>query len=298
MNIQQNTFSKNPERVVLLGAHGFIGAVLKRQLEAQDVPTLAPTSAEVNLAAAGATEELVTLLRPTDTVVMLAVLAPDRGRDMASLIKNLVMMQSVSAALEKTGCDHLVYFSSDGVYDKTVSHVNEDTPASPQDLYGIMHYTREVMVRNIDRFPLLILRPTLVYGFDDTHNAYGPNRFRRSAQQGGTIALIGGGEEARDHVHVEDVAALTLRCLMRRSLGTLNIATGISKSFREVAELVAKQFDCPVEITTTPRTNPITHRHYDITNSIKAYPDFRFISLEEGVASMCRQTVGKTLWPK
>ena len=294
MTIQQNTFSKNPERVVLLGARGFIGAVLKRQLEAQDVPTLAPTSAEVNLAAGGATEELATLLRPTDTVVMLAALTPDRGRDMASLIKNLVMMQSVSAALEKTSCAHLVYFSSDGVYDKTVSHVNEDTPASPRDLYGIMHYTREVMVRNIDRFPLLILRPTLVYGLDDTHNAYGPNRFRRSAQQDGTIALIGGGEEVRDHVHVDDVAALTLRCLMRKSLGTLNIATGISKSFREVAELVAKQFDCPVEITTTPRTNPITHRHYDITNSIKSFPDFHFIALEEGVASMCRQTVGKT----
>lgn len=294
MTIQQNTFSKNPERVVLLGARGFIGAVLKRQLEAQDVPTLAPTSAEVNLATAGATEELTTLLRPTDTVVMLAALTPDKGRDIASLIKNLVMMQSLSAALEKTGCAHLVYFSSDGVYEKTVSHVNEDTPASPRDLYGTMHYTREVMVRSLDRFPQLILRPTLVYGLDDTHNAYGPNRFRRSAQQDGTIALIGGGEEARDHVHVDDVAALTVRCLMRKSLGTLNIATGISKSFREVAELVVKQFDCPVEITTSPRTNPITHRHYDITNSIKSFPDFRFIALEEGVASMCRQTVGKT----
>ena len=294
MTIKQNTFSKNPERVVLLGARGFIGAVLKRQLEAQDVPTLAPTSAEVNLTAPGASEELATLLRPTDAVVMLAALTPDKGRDITTLMKNLVMMQSVSAALEKAGCAHLVYFSSDGVYDTTVSQVTEGTMASPRDLYGTMHFTREIMVRNLDRVPVLILRPTLIYGLDDTHNAYGPNRFRRSAQQEGTIVLIGGGEEARDHVHVDDVAALTVRCLMRRSIGTLNIATGISKSFREVAEIVAKQFDNPIEITSTPRTNPITHRHYDITNSIKAYPDFRFIALEEGVASMCRQTIGKT----
>ena len=54
MIIKQNTFSKNPERVVLLGASGFIGAVLKRQLELQDVTILAPTSEEVNLAAVGA----------------------------------------------------------------------------------------------------------------------------------------------------------------------------------------------------------------------------------------------------
>lgn len=291
MTTQQNTFSKNPDRVVLLGAHGFIGAVLKRKLEAHDVPTLAPTSAEVNLASAGATEELAALLRPTDTVVMLAAITPDKGSDIASLIKNLLMMQSVSAALEQTGCAHFVYFSSDGVYDKRVSRVNEDTPASPRDFYGTMHYTREVMVRNLDRFPLLILRPTMVYGLNDTHNTYGPNRFRRSAQQDGTIALIGGGEEARDYVHVDDVAALTVRCLMRRSLGTLNIATGISKSFREVAELVAKQFDNPIKITTTSRTNPSTHRHYDVTNLIKAYPDFQFISMEDGISRVHKQSL-------
>lgn len=294
MTIQQSTLSKNPERVVLLGARGFIGTALKRQLEAQDVPTLAPTSAEVNLAAAGAIEELATLLRPTDTVVMLAALTPDKGRDVTTFMKNLVMMQSVCAALEKTGCAHLVYFSSDAVYGTSVSRVTENTAASPQDLYGTMHYVREIMARNLDRIPLLILRPTLVYGLGDTHNAYGPNRFRRSAQQDGTIALFGGGEETRDHVHVDDVAALTVRCLMRRSIGTLNIATGISKSFREAAELVAKQFGRPVGITTTPRANLVTHRHYDVTNLIKAFPNFRFISLAEGVTNSHQKTAGES----
>lgn len=298
MIIQRNALPKNPARVVLLGARGFIGAALKTQLEAHGVATLALNSADVDLATAGATEALVALIRPTDAVVMLAALTPDKGRDVATLIKNLTMMQSVCAALEKTGCAHLVYFSSDGVYDTAASRVTEDAAPSPKDLYGTMHYTREIMARNLGKAPLLILRPTLVYGLDDTHNSYGPNRFRRSAQLGATITLFGGGEETRDHVHVDDVAALTLRCLLHASIGTLNIATGVSTSFRDVAEIVARQFDKSVEIKTTPRVNPVTHRHYDVTNLIKAFPDFRFMALAEGVANVHRRTAEMTQWPK
>lgn len=294
MLTQQNALPKNPERVVLLGARGFIGAALKTQLEAQGVVTLALTSSDVDLAAAGATEALIALIRPTDAVVMLAALTPDKGRDVATLIKNLTMMQSVCAAIEKTGCAHLMYFSSDAVYDAALSRVTEATEPSPKDLYGTMHYTREIMARNLGKVPLLILRPTLVYGLDDTHNSYGPNRFRRSAQQNATITLFGGGEETRDHVHVDDVAALAVRCLLHKRIGTLNIATGISTSFRGVAELVAQQFETPIEITTMPRANPVTHRHYDVTKLIKAFPGFRFTALADGIANIHLGTAGKT----
>jgi UDP-glucose 4-epimerase len=283
MLIHQHTTSEKPERVVLVGARGFIGAVVKRQLEALAVPTLALTSADVNLTDAGAAEMLAALIKPADSIVMLAALTPDKGRDIATLMKNFAMMQNVCAALEKTGGVQLVYFSSDAVYDIAVSRVTEDTPASPQDLYGAMHYTREIMARGLAKIPLLVLRPTILYGLDDTHNSYGPNRFRRMAQKDGKITLFGDGEETRDHIHVDDVATLTVRCLFHKSTGTLNVATGVSTPFREVAALIARQFGNNIEIVTTPRVNPITHRHYDITNLIKAFPDFRFIGLEEGV---------------
>jgi len=283
-----------PERVVLLGARGFIGAAIRRQLDVQSVPVLALTSADLNLTETSAAEKLSAVLKTTDAVVMLAALTPDKGRDIVTLMKNLAMMQSTCAAIGKSGCAHLVYFSSDAVYDGAVSRVSEDTPASPQDLYGAMHYTREVMARSLAKVPLLVLRPTLVYGLDDTHNSYGPNRFRRTAQKDGKITLFGGGEEARDHIHVEDLAALTLRCLLRRSTGILNAATGASHSFYEVAEVVARQFRNAVEIVKTPRANPVTHRHYDTTLTIKAFPDIRFIKLEEGIARVHREMLEKS----
>lgn len=283
---------QKPDRVVLLGARGFIGRAVSRELDAKAVPTLQLTSADVDLASPAAAEELRRTLKPTDAVVMLSALTPDKGRDVATMLRNLAMMQHVCAAIERTGCAHLVYFSSDAVYGPTVSRVNEETSPSPRDLYGAMHHTRELMARAVASIPLLILRPTLVYGVEDTHNAYGPNRFRRAAQKDGKIQLFGAGEEMRDHIHVDDVAALTVRCLLRRSTGTLNMATGRSISFNEVARLVGAQFDEPIEIEQTPSANPITHRHYGVTALVKAFPGFRFTSLEDGIARCHRETTG------
>jgi len=291
MITHENPAPKHPERVVLLGARGFIAAAIRKELAGRSIPCLPLGSPDLDLAAASAVEELAAALSATDAVVMLAALTPDKGRDVATLMRNLAMMQNTCAAIERAGCAHLVYFSSDAVYDSAVSRVSEDTPASPQDVYGAMHHTREIMAHSLAEVPVLVLRPTLVYGLGDTHNSYGPNRFRRTAQQRGEITLFGGGEESRDHLHVDDLSALTVRCLLRRSTGTLNAATGTSHSFCEVAEVVARQFPDAVEIVRTPRANPVTHRHYDVTDTIKAFPDIRFLSLEEGVGRVHREMV-------
>lgn len=282
-----------PARVIVIGARGFIGAALSRLLGSQGVPTLALGSAELNLLDPGSTDSLASLIRADDALVMLAALTPDKGRDHAALMKNLAMARHVCAALDRSPCAHVVYFSSDAVYPAEASRVDEETPAAPQDLYGVMHLAREIMFRSAGRIPTLVLRVTLVYGLEDTHNSYGPNRFRRAAQKDGRITLFGGGEETRDHVHVEDVARIAGLCVDHRSTGTLNVATGSSHSFREVAEFVAREYPGSVEIVTTPRANPITHRHYDVTNLFKAFPGFRFLTLSEGIARVHRQGTEK-----
>src|SRR5881296_1119291 len=125
----------------------------------------------------------------------------------------------------------------------------------------MMHLAREVMLRTATRAPVAVLRPTLVFGAGDTHNSYGPNRLRRMAHNG-KVVLFGEGEEMRDHVFVEDVAALTLAVLRHRSAGTLNIASGQAISYADLARKVAVLFDRPVVITGTPRQTPIMHRHF------------------------------------
>jgi UDP-glucose 4-epimerase len=219
-------------------------------------------------------------------VVFVSALAP--ARNTAALLKNLMMAEHVIAALAEKPVAHLVYVSSDAVYEDAANPVTERSICQPSSMHGMMHAARELALRNEVKVPLAILRPSLLYGENDPHNGYGPNRFRRLAEKGEAIALFGEGEEQRDHVYVDDVARLAALAIMHRSTGILNVATGSSISFRGIAELVVALSGRPTEVRGTPRQNPITHRHFDISECLKAFPQFRYTPLREGLARAAR----------
>jgi UDP-glucose 4-epimerase len=278
---------KAPSRVVVVGAGGFVGSAICTRLVADKVPVLALTRNELDLLKPEAAATLQRLLRKDDSVVFVSALAPTRNN--AMLIDNLRMAEAVCAALAAQPVAHLAYISSDAVYSDDANPVTERSCQQPSSLHGVMHLAREIMLRAALKLPLAILRPTLIYGAKDPHNGYGPNRFRRLAAKGEAITLFGEGEEKRDHILVDDVAALTSAALHHRSNGGLNIATGRSASFREVAEMVVALSPRPVEIRGTPRQNPITHRHFDITDCLKAFPEFHYVPLRDGLARAAKE---------
>jgi nucleoside-diphosphate-sugar epimerase len=203
-------------------------------------------------------------------------------------MKNLVMAEQVIAALKAQPVAHLVYISSDAVYDDAANPVTERSCCQPSSMHGMMHAARELMLKSELKLPFAVLRPSLLYGENDPHNGYGPNRFRRLAEKGDPITLFGEGEEQRDHVYIDDVARLVTAVVMHRSTGILNIATGSSVSFRDIAELVVEISGKPTPIRGTPRQNPITHRHFDITECLKAFPRFSYTPLREGLVRAAR----------
>ena len=276
-----------PSRVVVIGAGGFVGSAICARLAADKVPVLALTRNELDLLKPEAAATLQRLLRADDGIVFVSALAPTRNN--AMLIDNLRMAEAVCAALAAQPAAQLTYISSDAVYSDDANPVTERSCQQPSSLHGAMHLAREIMLRTTLKLPLAILRPTLIYGVKDPHNGYGPNRFRRLAAKGEAITLFGEGEEKRDHVHVDDVAALASAVLQHRSKGVLNIASGRSASFREVAEMVVGLSPRPVEIRGTPRQNPITHRHFDITDCLKAFPEFHYVSLRDGLARVAKE---------
>jgi nucleoside-diphosphate-sugar epimerase len=191
------------------------------------------------------------------------------------------MAQHVVKSFEQVRPAQLVYVSSDAVYDESDALVRETTRPAPTSMHGAMHFARERLLALAAGTPICILRPSLLYGADDPHNGYGPNRFARMASRGETISLFGEGEEQRDHVFIADVARLIVACLKHRSTGILNIATGQSPSFRDVAEK-AVALHGKGRVEGTPRRNPLTHRHFDPTACLKAFPDFSFTQFDDG----------------
>ena len=273
-----NSVPQKPERLVVIGAAGFVGNAVAARVEKDGVPVLRVGRKEVDLMSSDAESKLTKLLRPTDSVVAAAARAP--VKDSAMLVENMVMARAMVRAIATVPVAHVVNISSDAVYADSDQPLTESSCAEPGSLHGAMHLAREVMFRAEVKAPLAILRPSLLYGAADPHNGYGPNRFRRLAAEGKEIVLFGEGEERRDHVYIGDVAELVARVLYRRSSGILNIATGTVHSFRDIALKFSSK------VKGSPRSGPMPHngyRPFDPAACRKAFPDFRFTPLDEGL---------------
>lgn len=295
MLIHLNSAQVKPARAVVLGAAGFVGGASVRRMEADGIPVLALGRADLDLLAEEAGLRLAALLRSDDALVVVSAKAPVKTNSM--LIDNIRMMDAVCHALHNQPVAHVVYVSSDAVYADSDGPLTEASCAQPASLHGVMHLAREVMLGNAWGGPLCLLRPTLIYGAADPHNGYGPNRFRRLAAAGGNIVLFGEGEERRDHVLVDDVAEIVRRVIVRRSTGTLNIATGQVFSFREIAEMVAAQVAKPVAIEGSPRIGALPHngyRPFDPAATHNAFPDFTYTPLAKGLKEVQLQELGAT----
>jgi nucleoside-diphosphate-sugar epimerase len=273
-----------PSRVVVVGAQGFVGGAIFRYLRNAQIDVLPLGRAEIDLLAPNGAEKLKAFLREGDAIVAAAAKAPCKNLDM--LIENMIMVRTILKAMDGVGILHVVNISSDAVYGDEPVPLSEDAPLAPATFHGAMHLAREIAFQNELTAPLAILRPTLLYGLDDPHNGYGPNRFRRLAEAGEPIVLFGAGEERRDHVWIDDLAEITKRVLLHRSSGSLNVATGEVYSFRAIAELVAGASKREVAIKETPRRGPMPHngyRPFDIGAAKKAFPDFDYVKLPAGL---------------
>jgi UDP-glucose 4-epimerase len=212
-------------------------------------------------------------------------------KDIGMMIENMIMAKAMVDALGRVPLAHVVNVSSDAVYADGPVPLTENSPTAPTSMHGAMHLAREIAFAGASKAPLAILRPTLIYGASDPHNGYGPNRFRRLADEGKDIVLFGEGEERRDHVPVEDVAEIIVRVLQRRGAGVLNIATGDVYSFRDIAERVVAAAPRKVAIKGSPRNGPMPHngyRTFDIAACRQAFPDFSYMPIDAGIAKAQR----------
>lgn len=278
-----------PARTVIIGSGGFVGGAVQWQLEKAGASVLGLTRKDVDLLQPDAAATLAGLLRPGDTVVAVSARAP--CKDAAMLRENIVMAEAMVTALQKDAAIHVVNITSDAVFGDSPTPLTEASERSPSSFHGVMHLAREVMFAGLPN-PVATLRPTLIYGVDDPHNGYGPNQFRRKAEAGTPITLFGEGEERRDHIWVEDVAALVGLTVQHRSTGSLNLASGEVFSFREVASMVVNLFPAPVRITGSPRKGPMPHngyRPFDIAAMRAAFPSFRPQRLPAGLEAVHNQ---------
>lgn len=294
MLIHHHSLGRAPSRVVILGERGFVASRLIRMLAYQNITCRPIGRAEIDLIQPGAAEELLRILTPQDTVVVTAALTPEHGRDQATFLKNVAIIENVCRCLSHATCAQVVYVSSDSVYDSRFTEIDEETPCGSNDPYAMAHIRREELIAEVcqrARIPLAIVRPCAIYGAGDTHNSYGPNRFLRTALTDGKITLFGQGEEERDHVYIDDVTHILSRCLLHRSAGVLNAVSGIALPFHDVACKIALAVGTTVRIEMAPRKVPITHRRFRPTAIRQAFPHHVATLLDDGIGHSIAELV-------
>ena len=279
----------NPQSVFILGGTGFVGKYLINKLHSLGVSIVSPSSQKLNLLDESCVEALSKQFTPSTQLVFLSVINPDKGKTADVLVNNLQMAHYVSKALDQSPVLQVIYMSANGVYEDHQNPFNEALLPTPQTLYGLMHVGRELIMKTVCKsknIALMILRPCAIYGSGDTHQFYGPTRLLRTAQLEKRITLFGQGEEIRDHVYVEDVAKIVELCLVHKTEGLLNVASGDPRSFMDIANIIIEKLRTEICILSVPRSGIVTHRPIDISNLRKAFPSAGRTLLGNGIERM------------
>jgi UDP-glucose 4-epimerase len=279
-------------RVVILGASGFIGGALAEYLGRAGREVVGYSSKTLDLRRPEALAALDGVLDRGVTLVVASAITPDKGRTLDALEANLQMAINLARYLGGRSLGRCVYFSSDAVYPFGDEAVTEASPVEPADNYALAKYAGERVLQgaaDAGGLPLLVLRPTGVFGPGDSHNSYGPNRFVRSIVGEGSVRLFGAGEETRDHIFIDDLARLTVGLIDADASGLYNLATGESRSFGSVVEELREIAPDEFRVERAPRAGggSVTHRRFDVDKLRGSLPEATFTPFRDGL----RQTL-------
>ncbi len=142
------------------------------------------------------------------------------------------------------GVHKFIYASSAAVYgNPQYLGIDEAHPIRPMSFYGISKYTPEQYIcvyAELYGLRYTILRYANVYGIRQDPKGEGGvvSIFVDKLLKGEKPVIYGDGEQTRDFIYVEDVAAANVAALHRGDNEVLNISTGVPTSVNELLRLL------------------------------------------------------------
>jgi len=253
---------KKNNRIVILGGNSFVASNFINLLKKNKKKFLPIFKKNIDLTNTNSIKKLSRVLKKNKSLFFISAIAPVKNFKM--LIQNLDMCKNVFEPLKKKKINYLLYVSSDAVYSDSKKRLTEQSETKPDNFHGFMHLMRENILKLLN-IKLCIVRPTLVYGSNDSHNGYGPNQFIRLAQSKKDISLFGKGEEKRDHIHVNDVGNAIYFLVNKKYVGTVNLVSGNVNSFFKIAQKIKDLYK--VKIKYVKRKGPMPHNGYRAFNN-------------------------------
>lgn len=269
---------------IILGSDGFVASSLKNYLKIKNEKYKSISKKEINFLHQNSSLKLKKILKNKKDInlVVISAIAPAKTFD--DYLKNISMILNIIKEIKKKSINKIIYISSDAVYSDTKKKINESSDTNPTTIHGMMHLHRENILKLLFQKKLLIIRPTLLFGKNDSHNGYGPNKFMRLAMKNEQITLFGKGEEKRDHLYIGDLVKLIYLAASKKNFtGILNAVSSEVISFYDLSLKIKKLCNLNKKIKFKKRNGPMHHlglRQFDNLKIKKNFKNFNFSKID------------------
>ncbi|MSP11872.1 MAG: NAD-dependent epimerase/dehydratase family protein [Chloroflexi bacterium] len=253
-----------PERVVVTGGAGFIGANVARRLLAVGRPVTVlddlsmgtrqrvPAGAELVVGDIRDAATVDQVVKGADVVCHLAARVSIRAsveQMVADADVNLMGTLQILRACLDQHVRRLVLISSMAVYADAPNPtpVDESFLQAPLSPYGISKLASEQycqLMGRLKNLEVVVLRYFNTFGPGQTYTPYVGviTIFIRRLLAGEPPVIFGDGQQTRDFVHVADVADGTVSAVSAPVAGaTINIGTGVGTTVNQVASLLCQR---------------------------------------------------------
>lgn len=199
-----------------------------------------------------------------------ALVGESMAAPMMYFMNNVGGGMNLLAAMEKTGCDRIIFSSTCATYGQPESLPIEETmPQCPTNPYGHSKLMFEKMAIWLQQTKGL--RPTFLRYFNacgavgdlgedhepETHII--PNVLKVALGQKDCVLVFGAdyptrdGTCIRDYVHIEDLCSAHILALEKEKIGAFNLGTGNGISVMEIVEACRKITGHPIPVKICPR---------------------------------------------
>ena len=260
---------------IVLGSNGFIAKSLRDQVKNNRTDFSFIGKDKINFLNKNSVTKFKKILNKEKKIILIIISAIAPAKNIEDYYKNILIMKNILISLDEKKIKKIIYISSDAVYSDTKKKITEISETNPNNFHGLMHLNREKMINlYFPKKKITILRPTLVFGKEDTHNSYGPNKFMRNVINNENLLLFGRGEEKRDHIHISFLVSVILKAVNSRSSGVFNVVSGKTVSFLDIAKKCIKFSKNKIKIKFLKRNGPLPHLGLRQFNNIKLKKKF------------------------
>lgn len=208
---------------------------------------------------------------------------------------NLIGSVNLINASVNTRVKGFIFTSSIAVYGASPElPMTEDTPAHPEDPYGIAKLAVEqelAISREMFGLDYIIFRPHNVYGSrqniaDRYRNVVGI--FMNQILQGRPMTIFGDGTQTRAFSHVQDVAPLIAESIdnPRAWNQVFNVGADQPMALKDLAAEVAMAMDAEAHVTHLPARAEVVHAHSSHAKIRAVFGERPQTPLQEGLREM------------